>query len=63
MKFICIKQHLSSIWTIIHEKVLNNTEVELKKDFAYKKKFIINIFLKYIFHSIALNQLSCVLHF
>ena len=37
MMFICIKQHLSSTWTIIHEKVLNNTEVELKKDFAYKK--------------------------
>ena len=37
MMLICIKQHLSNIWTLIHEKVLNNTEAELEKDFAYKK--------------------------
>ena len=37
MMLICIKQHLSNIWTLIHEKVLSNTEAESKKDFAYKK--------------------------
>ena len=34
---ICIKQHLSNIWSSIHEKI-NNTETELKKSVAYKKK-------------------------
>ena len=33
---ICIKQHLSNIWSSIHEKS-NNTETELKKSVAYKK--------------------------
>ena len=32
---ICIKQHLSNIWSSIHKKV-SNTEVELKKGVAYK---------------------------
>ena len=30
MMATCIKQHLSNIWSSIHEKV-NNTEAELKK--------------------------------
>ena len=29
MMLICIKQHLSNIWSSIHEK-LSNTEIELK---------------------------------
>ena len=33
---ICIKQHLSNIWSSIQEK-LRNTEAELKKSDAYKK--------------------------
>ena len=37
MMLICIKQHLSNIWSSIHEK-LSNTEAELKKSVAYKKK-------------------------
>ena len=32
----CIKQHLSNIWSSIHEKV-DNTEAELKKSVTYKK--------------------------
>ena len=37
MMLICIKQHLSNIWSSFHEK-LSNTEAELKKSVAYKKK-------------------------
>ena len=37
MVLICIKQHLSNIWSSIHEK-LSNTEAELKKSVAYIKK-------------------------
>ena len=33
---LCIKQHLSKIWSSIHEKV-NNSEAELKNSAAYKK--------------------------
>ena len=33
---ICIKQHLSNIWSSIHEN-LSNFEAELKKSVAYKK--------------------------
>ena len=33
----CIKQHLSNTWSSNHEK-LSNTEAELKKSVAYKKK-------------------------
>ena len=33
---VCIKQHLSNIWSSVHEK-LSNTEAELKKSVAYKK--------------------------
>ena len=33
---VCTKQHLSNIWSSIHEK-LNDTEAELKKNVAYKK--------------------------
>ena len=36
MILICIRQHLSNIWRLIHEK-LSNTETELKKSVAYKK--------------------------
>ena len=36
MMAICIKQHLSNIWSLIHEKI-SNTEAELKKTIAYKK--------------------------
>ena len=36
---ICIKQHLSNIWSSIHEN-LSNTEAELKKSVAYKKKCV-----------------------
>ena len=35
MKLIRIKQHLSNIWSSIHEKV-SNTEADLKR-VAYKK--------------------------
>ena len=31
MMAICIKQHVSNIWSAIHEKVLSNTETELRK--------------------------------
>ena len=37
MMVMCNKQHLSNIWSWIHEKV-SNTEAELKKNVAYKKK-------------------------
>ena len=30
MMVICIKQHLSNIWSSIHENVTSNTEAELK---------------------------------
>ena len=39
MIVICIKRHLSNIWSSIHEKVHeSNTEAELKKRVAYTKK-------------------------
>ena len=34
--FTCIKQHLSNIWSFIHEE-LSNTEAELKTSVAYIK--------------------------
>ena len=37
MMLIGIKQHLSNIWSSIHE-MLSNSEAELKKSVAYKKK-------------------------
>ena len=38
MMVICIKQHLSDIWSSIHDKTkLSNTEAELKKSVAHKK--------------------------
>ena len=37
MMVICIKQHLSNIWSWIHEKVKQH-EAVLKKSVAYKKK-------------------------
>ena len=37
MMFIYIKQHLSNIWSSIHEKVKGKTETKLKKSVAYKK--------------------------
>ena len=37
----CIKQHLSNVWSPIHEK-LNNTAAELKKSVAYKKSLYIS---------------------
>ena len=37
---ICIKQHLSNIWSSIHEK-LRTTEAELKKSVAYEKACIL----------------------
>ena len=33
------KQHLSNIWSSVHEK-LSNTEAELKKSVAYKKSVV-----------------------
>ena len=33
---ICIKQHLSNIWRLVHEN-LGNTEGDLKKSVVYKK--------------------------
>ena len=36
MILICIKEHLSNIWSSIHEKV-SNAEAELKKSVADKK--------------------------
>ena len=36
MMVICIKQHLSNIWSLIHEK-LSNTEADLKKALLIKK--------------------------
>ena len=37
---ICVKQHLSIIWSLKFEfmKKLSNTEAELKKSVAYKKR-------------------------
>ena len=35
--FVCIKQHLSNLWSSIYEK-LSNTEAELKKSVAYIRK-------------------------
>ena len=40
MMLICIKQHLSSIWSSIHENVIN-TEAELTKSVAYKKACVL----------------------
>ena len=37
MMVMCNKQHLSNIWSSTYEK-LSNTEAELKKSVAYKKK-------------------------
>ena len=35
---ICIKQHLSKIWSSIHEKVKQHSEGELKKALLLKKR-------------------------
>ena len=35
MTVICIKQHISNIWSSVHEK--GNSEAELKKSVAFKK--------------------------
>ena len=40
MIFMCIKLHLSNIWSSVHEK-LCNTKAELKKSVAYKKKLVL----------------------
>ena len=37
---LCNKQHLSNIWGSIYEK-LSNTDAELKKSAAYKKKHVL----------------------
>ena len=37
MIVICIKQHLSNIWSLIHEKVKQHCEW-VEKNVAYKKK-------------------------
>ena len=42
MMVLCIKQHLSNIWSSIMTK-LSNTEAELKKRNAYKKKSVIDL--------------------
>ena len=42
MIVICFKQHLSKMWRSIDERV-SNTETELKKSVAYKKKRVIGI--------------------
>ena len=39
MMLIYIKQHLSKIWSWIHEN-LSNTEIDLIKDVSYKKACI-----------------------
>ena len=62
---ICIKQHLSNIWTSIHEKVeVEKTEAELKKGIAYKKKactFQTYAYFYYWFQHAA--SFSCFMHF
>ena len=49
MMLICIKQHLSNIWS----SILSNTEAELKKSVAYKKErvfeYFSNIFCIFMF--------------
>ena len=40
MMLIFIKQHLSSIWSSIHENVIN-TEAKLTKSVAYKKACVL----------------------
>ena len=37
MMFICVKQHLSNIWSSIHEKIKQHC-AWVKKSFVYKKK-------------------------
>ena len=37
MMLICIKQHVSNIWRSIHE---SNTDAQLKKSVAYRKKCV-----------------------
>ena len=39
MMVIYNKQHLSNIWSSVHEK-LSNIEAELKKSVAYKKSVV-----------------------
>ena len=39
MMLIYIKQNLSNIWSLIHEKV-KHTEAELKKSVAYMKRSV-----------------------
>ena len=40
-QYVCIEQRWSNIWSSIHEK-LSNTEAELKKNVASKKKKTFN---------------------
>ena len=40
MMVICINQHLSNIWSSVHEKVKQHWEAKLKKSVAYKKTCI-----------------------
>ena len=37
MMLICIKQHLSNIWSLVYDNVKQHWEAELKKSVAYKK--------------------------
>ena len=48
MVVICIKQHLSNIWSWIHEK-LSNTKAGLKKSVACKKKRVSQYILAAMF--------------
>ena len=40
--FVCIKQHLSNIWTSIHEKVKQNWDW-VEKSVAFQKQYLIFI--------------------
>ena len=55
---ICIKQHLSNIWSSITNK-LSNIEAELKKSVAYKKACISeSVFSKVAIYTILRNTCS-----
>ena len=47
MMLLCIKENLSNIWSWIYEKV-KNTEAELKKSIAYKKKVYFSVLTKFV---------------
>ena len=40
MMLLCVKQHLSNIWSSFLQKKISNTEAELKKALLIKKAFI-----------------------